>query len=235
MSFWKNLFGGSASKEPAPVLTNTAISATKSQPPQTAHAPAAPKQPPMPTLQPTQPTPRATCRHKWDESGVECSLCGTRRNLTGMTVVAAGYSLVAPLNTASERDRSFLCISPASYHPDAYDGVWLVDKTKGTTGSFVIEKVLDHQVTSSPKAQELFQQGVNLRGEGRWAMAADFIRRAADLNHAEAQFNYALMCMRRDGVTQSEREGLRWMKKSADSGFEPAKRNCDILRRSGHM
>ena len=181
--------------------------------------------------------PEATHRHRheWNESGVECSLCGTRRNLTGMTVVAAGYSLVAPLNTASERDRSFLCRSPASYHPDAYDGVWLVDETKGTTGSFVIEKVLEHQTTSSPMAQELFQEGINLRGEGKWVMAADFIRQAADMDHAEAQFNYALICMRGDGVTQSEREGLRWMKKSADNGFEPAKRNCDILRQSGHM
>jgi hypothetical protein len=152
-----------------------------------------------------------------------------------MTVVAAAYSLVAPLDTASELDRSFLCISPSSYHPDAYDGVWLMDETKGTTGSFVIEKVLDHQYSTSPKAQELFQQGCNFREEGKLVMAAYYTRQAADMDHAEAQFNYALMCLRGDGVALSEWEGLRWMKKSADNGFEPAKRNCDILRRFGHM
>ncbi len=41
-------------------------------------------------------------------------------------------------------------------------------------------------------AQELFQTGVNYRERGSWVMAADFIRQAADLGHAEAQFNYGL-------------------------------------------
>lgn len=72
-----------------------------------------------------------------------CSKCGKVRDLIGMTVVVAGYSLQAPLKTASERDRSFFCVSRASYDADAFDGFWLIDGTRGTTGSFVIEKVLD--------------------------------------------------------------------------------------------
>ncbi len=66
-------------------------------------------------------------------------------------------------------------------------------------------------------------------------MAADFIRKAAAMEHAEAQFNYALMCMRGDGVAQSESEGLRWMKKSADNGFESARTNVAILKQFGRI
>jgi len=84
-------------------------------------------------------------------------------------------------------------------------------------------------------AQELFQKGVNYRESGSWVMAADYIRQAAVLDHAEAQFNYALMCMRGDGVTKSESEGVRWMKKSADNGFGPAKKNVEILRMTGFI
>lgn len=79
--------------------------------------------------------------HEW--TGYKCSKCGKRRDLIGMTVVVAGNSLLAPLNTASERDRSFFCVSRASYSDEAYDGFWLIDGTRGTTGSFVIEKVLE--------------------------------------------------------------------------------------------
>jgi hypothetical protein len=60
------------------------------------------------TSSPTQRMREATCSHKWNKSGVQCSLCERKRNLTGMTVVAAAYSLVAPLDTASELNRSFL-------------------------------------------------------------------------------------------------------------------------------
>jgi len=66
-------------------------------------------------------------------------------------------------------------------------------------------------------------------------MAADFIRKAADLEHAEAQFNYALMCMRGDGVAKSDSEGIRWMKKSAENGFEHAKKNVEILSKFGRL
>lgn len=82
-------------------------------------------------------------RHEWTDGGLICSECGKRRDLIGKTIVVAKNSLVAPLNTACERDRSFRCLSKASYHDEAYDGVWLVDGTRGTTGSFVIEKVLE--------------------------------------------------------------------------------------------
>ena len=84
-------------------------------------------------------------------------------------------------------------------------------------------------------SQELFQQGVNCRATGNWTMAADFIRKAASMEHAEAQFNYALMCMRGDGVAKSESEGLHWMKKSADNGFKHAKKNVAILRQFGRI
>jgi hypothetical protein len=84
-------------------------------------------------------------------------------------------------------------------------------------------------------AQQLFQEGVNYRARQDWVMAADFIRQAADMGHAEAQFNYALMCMRGDGVTLSESEGIRWMQKSAENGFPQAQKNVDILKRSGHI
>ena len=84
-------------------------------------------------------------------------------------------------------------------------------------------------------AQELFQTGVNYRERGSWVLAADYIRQAAVLGHAEAQFNYGLMCMRGDGVTKSDSEGVRWMKKSADNGFEPAKKNVEILRMTGFL
>ena len=63
-------------------------------------------------------------------------------NLIGKTVVAAAHSLQEPYRSASERDRSFFCVSQASYSDQAYDGFWLVDGTKGTTGSFIVEKVL---------------------------------------------------------------------------------------------
>ncbi len=72
------------------------------------------------------------------------------------------------------------------------------------------------------KAQELFQQGVNHREQGDWVMAADLIRQAAVMDHAEAQYNYALMCMQGDGVSRSETEARRWMKKSAQNGFPQA-------------
>ena len=101
-------------------------------------------------------------------------------------------------------------------------------------------KSLSTERSETPKqhpmtANDLFQKGVNYRENGSWVLAADYTRQAAVLNHAEAQFNYALMCMRGDGVTRSDSEGLRWMKKSADNGFVPAIKNVEILKMTGHI
>ena len=87
-----------------------------------------------------------SCAHEWDKKGLKCSKCGEGRNLIGLTVVASGHSLTPPLNAASERDRSFFCVSKACLgtkeYEGLYDGFWLIDGTKGTTALFVIEKVL---------------------------------------------------------------------------------------------
>jgi len=83
-------------------------------------------------------------RHEWDKkSGLYCVKCRKMRNLKGKTIVVAAYSLVEPFRSASERDRRFLCKSRSFYSENSYDGVWLVDGTAGTTGSFVVEKVID--------------------------------------------------------------------------------------------
>jgi hypothetical protein len=70
-----------------------------------------------------------------------------KTDLIGKTVVAAAYSLQEPYKSASERDRSFFCVSKASLggkeYDSLYDGFWLVDGTKGTTAFFEIEKVYD--------------------------------------------------------------------------------------------
>jgi hypothetical protein len=89
-------------------------------------------------------------KHNWsseeymteDESPlIHCLRCHKSYTLVGKTVVAAGYSLVAPLNTASEHDRSFRC---TGIHPwGGCSGFWLVDGTPGSTATFNIEKVLD--------------------------------------------------------------------------------------------
>jgi hypothetical protein len=70
----------------------------------------------------------------------------TPPDLTGKTVVAAAWSLQEPLASASERDRTFFCVSKASLGGTVYEGVfvgfWLIDGTGGNTAFFTIEKIL---------------------------------------------------------------------------------------------
>ena len=84
-------------------------------------------------------------KHLWSEgySGplIKCSRCDDFYSIIGKTVVAAKYSLMAPLNKASAHDRSFHCTGE---HPwGGCSGYWLIDGTPGSTASFCIEKVLD--------------------------------------------------------------------------------------------
>lgn len=87
--------------------------------------------------------------HSWD--GCKCTTCGKTRvaehsqdgNLTGLTVVVAAYSLVEPYRSLPEKDRCFFCVNKSAYG-GWYDGFWVIDGTRGTTGAFVIEKVLQN-------------------------------------------------------------------------------------------
>ena len=93
----------------------------------------------------------------------------------------------------------------------------------------------NQRVPVNSNAQKCFQLGVNLREDGDWIEAAKFIKQAAEMDHAEAQINFALMCMRGDGVRRSESEGLIWMQKAANNGFQPAKNNVEILKKTDHI
>ncbi|MEI6500087.1 MAG: ankyrin repeat domain-containing protein [Armatimonadota bacterium] len=63
-----------------------------------------------------------------------------KANLIGKTVVAAPSSLVEPYRSESEAERSFFCVSRDKY--GGYEGFWLADGLKGTTTSFLIERIL---------------------------------------------------------------------------------------------
>lgn len=52
--------------------------------------------------------------------------------------------------------------------------------------------------------------------------AAPWMKKAADAGSAPAQFNYAMMLMRGDGVAADKRQGERYLQQSAAQGFPPA-------------
>jgi hypothetical protein len=49
------------------------------------------------------------------------------------------------------------------------------------------------------------------------------LKQRAEQGDAEAQFNLGLMYGSGRGVEKDEKEGVKWIRKAAEQGFEPAK------------
>ncbi len=70
-------------------------------------------------------------------------------------------------------------------------------------------------------AEAQFSLGVKFAGEGAaqdYAQAAQWYLKAADQNHALAQFNLAIMYAAGQGVPRDASKSMGWMQKAADQG-----------------
>ena len=72
-----------------------------------------------------------------------------------------------------------------------------------------------------------------LQGQGvpqNYAEAMRWFRRAADQNHAGAQFNLGLVYANGWGVQTDETEAMTWYRRAADQGHANAQHNLGLMR-----
>ena len=69
-----------------------------------------------------------------------------------------------------------------------------------------------------------FDYGVPGNETAPMEQAAKWFRAAADQGHADAQYNLGLLYLAGSGVAMDETEGLRWVRRAADSVSEGARR-----------
>jgi TPR repeat protein len=95
------------------------------------------------------------------------------------------------------------------------------DETNATASLFGIDVM-----PTVPKAEQYFQEGAMYHaGDGveqNAAKAVDYFKKAAELGHAQAQYNLALCCMNGIGTEQSDTEAVKWLKKAAEQGIAEA-------------
>lgn len=121
-------------------------------------------------------------------------------------------------------DRYVMCLLSSGYR-------WK-DSAKAYT-----EEVKELALAGLPPAQaELGQLYLSYShspsGQLNYSEFAAWTRKAAEQGYALAQFNLAYAYIQGDGVEKDEREGLRWLKMSAEKGYDRAR---PILQRAGKV
>ena len=81
---------------------------------------------------------------------------------------------------------------------------------------------------SGPVAAGPYEDGMAALERADYALAAQWLRKAADQGHASAQFNLGVMYGNGQGVPQDYTQAVQWYRKAADQG------NADAQTNLGH-
>jgi len=77
------------------------------------------------------------------------------------------------------------------------------------------------------------EPGVDAYEKGDHARAAREFERAAQGGNRLAQYNYAMLLLRGEGVAGNGAEGVRWLRKAADAGLAQAQYSLGLLYENG--
>lgn len=100
-----------------------------------------------------------------------------------------------------------------------------VDAFKSTNYATALKELAEPAEEGDPEALYVLARmhGAGLGVDKDLDMAADFYRRAAQANHAAAQYEYGNLLVLGEGVKQDIPEALKWMYIAAQQGHEEAK------------
>jgi len=68
-------------------------------------------------------------------------------------------------------------------------------------------------------AEELYEKGITLYNQKNYQEAVVWLRKAADLGYADAQYNLGVCYKNGKGVTQDYSEAAKWFRNAADQGY----------------
>ena len=119
---------------------------------------------------------------------------------------------------------------------DDYNGTLNIKEGENVSFTASLKKSEVTFVTSpnmSGSAEELFQKGNTLYGQKNYQEAIVWLRKAADLGHAKAEFKLGYCYKVGQGVTQDYYEAVKWYKKSAEQGYSAAQFNLGVCYADG--
>ena len=107
--------------------------------------------------------------------------------------------------------------------------------TTAPTGDLVARGLADLEALrqAMPDAEECFQRGERLYGEGNHAEAVIWCRRAAEQGHAAGQYTLGWMYGGRCGVARDDVEAVRWYRLAADQEVAGAQFSLGFMYATG--
>ncbi len=89
-------------------------------------------------------------------------------------------------------------------------------------------------LVSAPGCADNYQDGADAYKRGDYKTAFEKWKPLAEKGYAQAQFNLGLMYRRGEGVTQDNKEAVKWFRFAAEKGHPPAQNNLGEMYIKGH-